>query len=187
MQDDGRVPSWKIEILPLAVYVSYAGFSPLQCPAAQTMLQWHQVFPASLLRDRCCCRSLVFRGWSFPQSASGKETLPAWVTTLLWVLASSSFRCAGPECSRQLTRNVFIASRLKAHGRWVIETLAYHIAFFCVGSFQKTGQSRGVGRLRGIACDRRRSYHSRKPVDSYELASLDHIVHRPYRTEPPTR
>jgi len=70
-------------MLPFAAYVSYAGFSPLQCPAAQAMLATpgfalHH-FPAA---DAAAQRRF-FRAWSFSQSASTKQTLPAWVMALL--------------------------------------------------------------------------------------------------------
>jgi len=35
----------------------------------------------------CCCH--FFHEWSFEQRASGRNTLPAWVMSLLWVLSSS--------------------------------------------------------------------------------------------------
>jgi len=41
-------------ILPLSAYVSHAGFSPLQCTAAQAMTATSD-FPASLSRHQCCC------------------------------------------------------------------------------------------------------------------------------------
>jgi len=71
-------------ILPLAAYVSYAGFSPLQCNAV------HRVLPASLSHDRCCCRPPFFPCVEFFAVILPQKTLPALVFALLWVPSSSS-------------------------------------------------------------------------------------------------
>jgi len=76
-------------ILPLAACESYAGFSLLQRPAAKAILATSG-FPY-VARDRQTGR--FFCECNFRQSASGKETLPAWVFALPWVLACSSLHC----------------------------------------------------------------------------------------------
>ena len=82
-----------IGLMPLAAYVSYGGGgSPLQCPAAQSMLAtpgFHSVTsPLPILQPTA---GFSVRGVFRSEPAS--KTLPVWVVTLLRVLASSSSQC----------------------------------------------------------------------------------------------
>ena len=60
-------------ILPLAAYISHAGFSPLKRPAAQVMLVTTMLLLQNINHNARQTDHRFFRAWSFSQSVSGKN------------------------------------------------------------------------------------------------------------------
>jgi len=114
--------------LPLAAYVSHAGFSPLQGPAAHVMLATPGFPCVTSARPLQLSRDINHaRVWRLTWTQLATKALPAWVFALLWRLASSSFSLnfqAGNDYGPVAPRSVIVNRQLTQQLSSVVMTTA---------------------------------------------------------------